>query len=83
MPSTSSFPPPWNNSGAAEYEHQHNIYPSAVDPRYDPEIAQLEGEAARIRKRRENLQEMQELEEREAEIRQSIVERKRTAGSPH
>lgn len=86
---TSSFPPPWNSSGAAEYEQQSvptttntsEDRPSPAHAVEDPEIAQLEEEAARMKKKRERLQEMQELEEREEEIRRSILERKKAAGS--
>ncbi|KAE9372754.1 hypothetical protein N431DRAFT_545277 [Stipitochalara longipes BDJ] len=78
---TTSFSPPWNNTGAEEFSHLQTPNSNSVEKSYDPEIAQLEEEAERMRKKRERLQEMQELEEREAEIRRSILERKRAGRS--
>jgi hypothetical protein len=78
---TSSFPQPWDSSGAAEYEQQLNKGPSQEDAAEDAELAQLEAEVARVKQRRERLEELQELEAREEELKRTIQERKNRGGA--
>jgi hypothetical protein len=78
---TSSFPQPWDSSGAAEYEQQLNKGPSQDDAFEDAELAQLEADVARVKQRGERLEELQALDAREEELKRSILERKNRGAS--
>jgi hypothetical protein len=80
LPRASSFPQPWDSSGAAEYEQQLNKRPSQKDVAEDAELAGLEAEVARVKQRGDRVEELHALEAREEELRKSIQERK-TRGS--
>jgi hypothetical protein len=74
-----SFPPPWDSSGAAEYEE--NLRTGPTPAAEDAELAQLKVEAARVKQKRERLQELQALEAREEELRERILARGGDGGS--
>jgi len=76
-PSSSSFPPPWGPSGAAEYERGLHIGPAEAAIAEDQELRELEEEVARVKMQKQRLQELQALEAREDELRRSIAERKK------
>lgn len=74
---SSSFPPPWDSSGATEYERDLNIGPAEAAAAEDQELKELEEEVARVKMQKQRLQELQALEAREDELRRSIAERKK------
>jgi hypothetical protein len=76
-PSSSSFPPPWDPSGAAEYERGLHIGPAEAAIAEDQELKELEEEVARVKMQKQRLQDLQALEAREDELRRSIAERKK------
>jgi hypothetical protein len=73
---TSSFPRPWDSSGAAEYEQQLNKGPSQEDAAEDAELAQLEAEVVRVKQGRERLEKLQALKAREEELKRTPGEEK-------
>jgi hypothetical protein len=74
---SSSFSPPWDSSGAAEYEKALNIGPAEAAVAEDQELQDLEEEVARVKMQKQRLQELQALEAKEEELRRSIAERKK------
>jgi hypothetical protein len=74
---SSSFPPPWDSTGTAEYERKLNIGPAEAAAAEDQDLRELEEEVARVKMQKQRLQELQALEAREEELRRSIVERKK------
>ncbi|KAE9370981.1 hypothetical protein N431DRAFT_412782 [Stipitochalara longipes BDJ] len=76
-PSSSAFTPPWDSSGAAEYEKDLNIGPAEAAVAEDQELKELEEEVARVKMQKQRLQELQALEAREDELKRSIAERKK------
>jgi len=76
-PSSSAFTPPWDSSGAAEYEKDLNIGPAEAAAAEDQELKELEEEVARVKMQKQRLQELQALEAREDELKRSIAERKK------
>jgi hypothetical protein len=72
-----SFPPPWDSSGAAEYEE--NLRTGPTPEAEDTELAQLKVEVARVKQKRERLQELQALEAREEELRERILAKEKIA----
>ena len=81
-PSASSFQPPWDASGAADYERELNIGPAEAAAAEDQELKELEEEVARVKMQKQRLQELQALEAREEELRRSIAERKKMGKKP-
>jgi hypothetical protein len=80
--SSSSFPAPWDTSGAAGFEKDLSIGPAEAAVAEDQELKELEQEVARVQMQKQRLQQMQALEAREEELRRSIAERKKLAKKP-
>ncbi|KAE8453332.1 hypothetical protein EG329_011400 [Mollisiaceae sp. DMI_Dod_QoI] len=72
--SASSFPQPWENPVDSEFGQSQQ---TGLDEESEAaELARLEEEVARVRQKRERLQELQALETREEELERSIQEKK-------
>jgi hypothetical protein len=72
-----SFQPPWDSSGAAEYEE--NLHTGPTPEAEDAELAQLKAEVARVKQKKERLQELEALEAREEELRERILAKEKIA----